>query len=104
MTTLITKLGRDQVLASLLNRFHELGALGIPGAKESWENLGLDYSTRTATGLCLQSLLEDVDKYVSAHEVSQAHADFVVGNTACTVRLARPHDFHMTLPVSISAK
>ena len=104
MTTLISKLGRDQVLASLLNRFHELGTLGIPGAKESWGNLGLDYSTRTATGLCLQSLLENADKYVSEHEVGSARGDFVVGNTACALRLATPHDFHMTLPVLIPAE
>lgn len=104
MTTLITKLGWDQVLTSLLNRFHELGTLGIPDAKESWANLGLKYSARTATGLCLQSLLENADKYVSEHEVSSARGDFVVGNTACALRLSAPHDFHMTMPVLTSAE
>lgn len=100
MITLVTKLGRDRVLASLLNRFHELGTLGIPGAKESWESHGLDYSARTATGICLQSLLENADKYVSEHEVDSARGDFVVGNTVCALRLApMPQGSHMTLPV-----
>ena len=104
MTALITKLGRDQVLASLLSQFHEIGTLGIPSAKESWENLGLNYSIRTAIGLCLQSLLENADKYVSEHKVSSAQGDFVVGNTACALRLSAPHDFCMTLPVLTSAE
>ena len=99
MITLITKLGSDHVLTSLLNRFQEIGTIGIPDAKENWEKLCLNYSKRTAIGLCLQSLLENADKYVSAHELSNTHGDFVVGNTTCTLQLSAPYIFCMTLPV-----
>ena len=101
MATLIAELGRDRVRASLLNRFYELGEQGITDARKSWKNHGLDYSARTATGLCLQALLTEVDKYVSSQKVDRARGEFVVGNIYCAMRLSEPHDFHMTLPVTV---
>ncbi len=104
MTRLITTLGRDQVCASLLSRFHELGMLGIPQAEQHRENLGLDYATRRATGLCLQSLLVDAEQYVSEVGADSARGGFTIANTVCCMWLCAPHDFHMTRRVPQPAR
>lgn len=96
MMALVAKLGRDQVVESLLNRFHELGMQGTPRAEKNWGSLRLNYSARAVTGLRLQSLLEKADKYVSDHDIAMAHGYFVVGNTACRLQLSVPHDFYLT--------
>ena len=104
MQILITKLGRDTVLKSLISRFHEIGMLGIPRAIKNWETLGLNYSLRPAMGLCLQSLLENAEHYVSENNVSSARGDFVVENITCSLQLSPPYDFCMVLPVSTAAE
>jgi hypothetical protein len=104
MTALVTRLGRERVLTGLLNLFHELGVRGIPLAETGWKGYGLDYSRRTATGLCLQSLLENADQHVSGLAADHACGDFIIGNTACALRLSTPHDFCMTQSMLVSVK
>lgn len=99
MDGLIAKLGREEVRASLLKRFYELGEQGIADARKNWQRLGLDHAARMATGLCLQALLVKVDNYVSTHDVDQARGEFVVGKTACAMRLSAPERFHALLPI-----
>lgn len=100
MAILATKLGLNAVRTRLRDHFLELGTLGITRAKENWKNMGLDYSMRAAIGLCLQSLLENGDKYVCEQDLASARGDFIIANTACDLCLYSPRDMHITLPVS----
>lgn len=99
MAILAAKLGQHTVRTRLRNHFLELGTLGISRAKENWKRLGLDYSMRAAIGLCLQSLLENADKYVCEQGLNGAGGDFIITNAACALWLYSPHDMHITLPV-----
>ena len=67
----------------LVERFYELGKLGIPSAIAHYRGYGLSYACRKAAGIALQILLEQIDQIVVERELLKSHAHFYIGNVQC---------------------
>ena len=83
MGFLAQKFGQKPLRLILVERFYELGKLGIPGAITHYRGHGLNYACRKATGIALQTLLEQIDQIVVKRELLKSHAHFYIGNTRC---------------------
>lgn len=64
MGFLAQKFGQKPLRLMLVERFYELGKLGIPSAIAHYRGYGLNYACCKATGIALQTLLEQIDQIV----------------------------------------
>jgi len=83
MEFLAQQIGQKSLRMILVERFYELGKLGIPIAIAHYRGHGLNYACRKATGIALQTLLEQIDQIVVERELLKSHAHFYVENTQC---------------------
>ena len=83
MVFLAQQIGQKPLRMMLVERFYELGKLGIPTATAHYRGHGLNYAARKATGIALQTLLEQIDQIVVERELLKSHAHFYIGNTQC---------------------
>ena len=83
MGFLAQKFGQKPLRLMLVERFYELGKLGIPSAIAHFRGHGLNYACRKATGIALQTLLEQIDQIVVERESLKSHAHFYIGNAQC---------------------
>lgn len=77
------EMGRDTLVATLVNHFFKLGSKGINHAIESWSKLGLVADNAENTGIALQALLEKVDFEAERSGVDRLDASIVLNNEDC---------------------
>lgn len=59
-------------------------------AEKSHAHSSIKYSRRTGIGLELQEILNKADRFVLDKQYDEAHAEFILGNNACSFRFTKP--------------
>jgi len=77
------EMGRDTLVATLVDHFFKLGSKGNNHAIESWSKLGLVADNAANTGIALQALLEIVDFEAERSAVDRLDASIVLNNEDC---------------------
>jgi len=86
------RLGHEEMIEQLVDRFFVLGEKGRHHAQDSWRLLGLKQENSTEIGMALQHLLEKVDLAVEDAGVDQLRTTFTVGNETCAVEVENAED------------
>ena len=92
LNLLIQRLGRTALKQDLIEHLWTLGRQGQPRALASWHRHGLEYTRRSAIGMCLQHLLEQGEQHILEQRPSSAHGHFTLGNRSCAFRITTDSD------------
>lgn len=89
---LMRKLGHTTLRDALIEQLWVCGNLGRAEAMKSWHAYELDYTRRSAIGLCLQQLLESAERHINEQSLDSLQGQFIIGNTACAITLTTDTD------------
>ncbi|MBI1283312.1 MAG: hypothetical protein GC183_03095 [Thiobacillus sp.] len=87
---LIQDLGLEGLRQALTQQMLDIGHDGASGARKRYESSGLDYARRSALGLALQALFEQVDALVVSAGWEQAQGAFSITNNGCMLHMDTP--------------
>lgn len=89
---LVRRLGHSAIKSALIEQLWTCANQSRTVTLLCWQAFGLDYTRRTAIGMCLQQLLESAERHINAHAIVSAQGRFSIGNTACAISLATASD------------
>ncbi len=90
IAALIHRLGRTTLKDAVIEQLWRYGNQGRAEATASWQAHGLDYTRRSAIGLCLQQLLVSAEHYVNELSLTACQGRFIIGNGACAMAIDAP--------------